>query len=212
MTTHLSWRRTTIAVGLIAALISANVNAQETVSALRGIVTDEQGTPLSGSSVQIRNEATGLTRTVRTNESGEFSVRNLPIGDDYSVSVTKEGHAGEKAEGITLNLGQTASLTFDLASSSADSIEEVVIVGSAPQTAQVAVGPSAVFGLDSLEEAPAINRNITDVIRADARIYVDESQGAINSVQCGGKNPRFNSFTLDGTRINDSFGLNASAV
>jgi outer membrane receptor for ferrienterochelin and colicin len=74
----------------------------------------------------------------------------------------------------------------------------------------LAIGPSANFGLATLESAPAINRNITDVIRADARFYVDESRGDINAVQCAGKNSRFNSLTVDGVRMNDSFGLNSN--
>jgi hypothetical protein len=41
-----------------------------------------------------------------------------------------------------------------------------------------------------------------------ATIYVDESRGDLNAVQCGGKNSRYNSLTVDGVRMNDSFGLN----
>lgn len=186
-------------------------NAQETVSSLRGFVTTEEGAPIEESEVIIRNEDSGLTRRTTTNSNGEFLIRNLPIGNNYSVSVTKSGHTGEKAENVALNLGQTATLAFDLATAGSDSeIEEVIVLGAAPTTIQTAVGPSAVFSLDVLENAPAINRNITDILRTDARIYVDEARGEINSVQCGGKNPRFNSFTVDGVRINDSFGLNSN--
>jgi len=198
---------------LVASLIGLTntTYAQETVSNMRGVVTNEAGAPLSGSEIIIRNEDSGLTRRTVTNDSGEFTVRNLPVGNNYSVVVNRDGHTGEKAEGIALNLGQTATLAFGLAPSDSDSgIEEVVVVGTAPVATQTAVGPSAVFGLEVLENAPAINRNITDILRTDARIYVDEARGEINSVQCGGKNPRFNSFTIDGVRINDSFGLNSN--
>ena len=110
-----------------------------------------------------------------------------------------------------MNLGQTANLSFGLAAASqSGSLEEITVVGAATVAAQVAVGPSAIFGLETLETAPAINRNITDIIRADARVHVDESRGGINSVQCGGKNSRFNSYTIDGVKINDSFGLNSN--
>lgn len=201
--------RAFIALALISGFGSIT-QAQETVSGLRGVVTNEAGTPLGGAEVVIRNEDSGLTRKVTANEEGEFAVRNLPIGSNYSVSASKEGHQTKKAEGISLSLGRVEALAFGLNSSDSGSIEEVIVVGSAPVTARIAVGPSAVFGLEALENAPAINRNITDVIRADPRIYVDEARGSINSVQCGGKNPRFNSFTLDGIRINDSFGLNSN--
>ena len=185
--------------------------AQETVSGLRGTVTDQQGAPLAGTSVTVRNENSGLTRTATTNESGEYLIRNLPVGDDYSVTVGGKGYTGARTEELSLNLGQTAVLNFGLSvASQADGLEEVIVVGKASAATQIAVGPSAIFGLETLETMPAINRNITDIIRADPRVHVDESRGGINSVQCGGKNSRFNSYTIDGVKINDSFGLNSN--
>src|SRR5690606_3841433 len=56
--------------------------------------------------------------------------------------------------------------------------------------------------------APAISRNINDVIAIDPRIYVDEAFN--DSVQCGGASARFNSLTVDGVRMNDNFGLNSN--
>ncbi len=190
----------------MAALCSAPVFAQKTSSALRGTVTSQSGTPLPGSIVLVRNEDSGLTRTVQTNTSGVFSIRNLPVGSAYSITVTSTGYGGEKVSGVALNLGQTADINFDLVSGG--TMEEVVVLGSRTVGTQIALGPSAVFGLAELESAPAINRNITDVLRADPRIYVDESRGGINAVQCGGKNSRYSSLTVDGVRMNDSFGLN----
>ncbi len=185
-------------------------HAQDTTSAVRGVVTDEAGAPLANSTITIRNEETGLTRVVTTDANGQFSVRNLPVGSEYTVSVSRDGYTGERANGVALNLGQTSDLSFDLAVQGSDTSDEIVVVGTRSVLSEIAVGPNATFGLEELENAPSINRNITDVIRADARIYVDESRGSINAVQCGGQNPRFNSLTVDGVRQNDSFGLNSN--
>lgn len=190
------------------ALMSTPAFSQQTTSSVRGVVADESGRPLSNSTVIIRNEETGLTRSVETTASGEFAVRNLPVGENYKVTVSASGYAGEVVEGLPLNLGETANLNFDLASTAG--IEEVTVVGVPTVASQVAVGPSTTFGLAELESAPSINRNIADVMRADPRIYVDESRGDINSVSCAGQNPRYNSLTVDGVRMNDSFGLNSN--
>lgn len=194
-------------ISAVVLLVAASVSyALDTTSAIRGIVTDKNGSPLSGATVVISNEITDRSRTITTNESGAFVLRNLPVGAGYNVSVSKSGYGNRAIEDVTLVLGETSELIIDMSS---DSMEEVVVVGSAVAT-QVALGPSAAFGLRELETAPSINRNITDVIRIDPRVFVDESRGDINSVQCGGKNSRFNSFTLDGVRTNDSFGLNSN--
>ena len=197
---------------LALSLFASMSMAQVTVSEIQGTVADEQGTPLAGSLVTVRNENSGLTRTVTTDDTGEYSIRNLPIGDNYSVTVSSEGYTSQRNENVALSLGAvTSGINFALptAGDSAD-LEEVVVVGTASTATKVAVGPSAVFGLETLETAPAINRNLTDFIRADPRVHVDESRGGINSIQCGGKNSRFNSFTIDGVKINDSFGLNSN--
>jgi outer membrane receptor for ferrienterochelin and colicin len=180
--------------------------AQATSSEVRGVVTDTAGSAIPNASVNVRNELTGLQRNVLTDSSGIFRVSNLPIGDNYRVTVSSDNFESRTSEAISVQLGQTANVDFVLQAPGA--MEEVVITGSRLVAVQVAVGPSAVFGIEELEQLPAINRNITDVLRADPRIYINESQGGENGIQCGGKNSRFNSLTVDGVRMNDSFGLN----
>ncbi len=199
---------TACSVAVLAATLSVDALAQETTAGVSGSVTGQNGAPLTNAEVIIVNDDNGLTRTVRTGSNGSFSVRNLPVGSGYSVSVSQAGYATETVEEVTLNLGQVASFNFDMDSSPA--IEEVVVTGERSVVAQVAVGPNASFDLQTLQNSPAINRNIADIIRADARIHVDESRGDINAIQCGGKNSRFNSLTVDGVRMNDSFGLNSN--
>jgi outer membrane receptor for ferrienterochelin and colicin len=213
MTNPLFSKRTLAAAVRLAAVaivtaVSASAFAQETTGAIRGIVTDDNGNPLSGSTIVIANTGKALSRTVESGRNGEFNIRNLPVGAGYEVTVTRPGYGGETTQGMVLNLGQTAELSFSLSSSG--NIEEITVVGTADTSQQVALGPSVTFSLEDLQTAPAINRNIADVLRIDPRIYVDESRGDINAVQCGGKNSRFNSLTVDGVRTNDSFGLNSN--
>jgi len=194
-----------VAVMMLAVPVAGN--AQETSSAVRGVVTDDSGNPVAGSTVTVRSEASGLSRSATSSSSGEYTIRNLPIGT-YTISISSSGHADQTSPGLAVNLGQTANVSFVLTAS--EDMEEIVVTGSAQQAVQVALGPSASFNLETLQNAPAINRNITDVLRGDSRIYVDESRGGINAIQCGGKNPRYNSLTVDGVRMNDGFGLNSN--
>ncbi|MFT7222372.1 MAG: hypothetical protein ACI8Z1_003998, partial [Candidatus Azotimanducaceae bacterium] len=193
--------------GTLLSVLTNMAMALDTSSSVRGVVTDSSGNALSGSTVTVRNEGTGFTRTVQANESGQFSVRSLPVASGYTVTAQNSGFSTKSFRDVGLVLGETTNLTFNL--SAVGGIEELVVTGARIKT-QVAVGPSAAFGLETLERAPAINRNISDIIRIDPRIYVDESRGEINSVQCGGKNSRFNSLTVDGVKTNDSFGLNSN--
>jgi outer membrane receptor for ferrienterochelin and colicin len=184
-------------------------NAQETSSDVAGTVSSDAGGPVAGATITIRSNTTGLTRSTTTSASGEYTLRNLPVGtQSYTMTVSRDGFTPERRDGLSINLGSTTTENFTLVSEAA--MEEIVTFGTQQAVAQVAVGPNASFGLEALESAPAINRNITDVLRADPRIYVDESRGDINAVQCAGKNSRYNSLTVDGVRMNDAFGLNSN--
>jgi outer membrane receptor for ferrienterochelin and colicin len=184
-------------------------NAQETSSHVAGTVSSDAGGPVSGATVTIRSNTTGLTRSATTNAAGEYTIRNLPVGtQSYTMTVSRDGFTQERRDGLSINLGSTTTENFTLVSEAA--MEEIVTFGTQQAVAQVAVGPNASFGLEALKTAPSINRNITDVLRSDPRIYVDESRGSINAVQCAGKNSRYNSLTVDGVRMNDAFGLNSN--
>lgn len=200
-------RTLSLVIALTLSMFTSAAFAIETSSGLRGTVADEAGNAIAGATITVRNAATGLTRSTQSDSSGHFTVRNLPVGSSYTVSAQRSGFTSDSLQNISLLLGQTAELSFNLASTAP--MEEVVVTGSRIK-AQVALGPSATFGLESLENSPAINRNISDVLRIDPRIYVDESRGGVNAIRCVGKNDRFNSLTVDGVRNNDGFGLNSN--
>ena len=191
------------------AAIVAPAEAQVTTAGIRGNVVDSEGAPIANADVIVRDEATGLTRTTTTTSAGQFVIRNLGVGGDYTVTVMADDYQSQEISGVLLSLGNTSD--FDFVLSEGDrTMDTIVVTASASQLAPVAVGPSASFGLETLQSAPAINRNITDVLRLDPRVYVDESRGDLNAVQCGGKNSRFNSLTVDGVKLNDNFGLNSN--
>ena len=196
---------------LIMALLTALPNesfAQSTSGAIRGTVQTPSGEPAAGVKVTVTDTRTNSTRVSTTNAKGTFSLGGLAIGGPFTIAVKSMEYKDALITEVYTNL--SAAVTFNIALEEGV-IEEVIVTGSAAVAgASLAIGPSSNFNIQILEAAPAINRNITDVIRADPRIFVDESRGDINAVQCGGKNSRFNSLTVDGVRMADSFGLNSN--
>ena len=191
------------AATLIAA--PAALQAQETTSAMRGTVLGADGTPAEGAVVRVTDTRTGNSRTATTSASGQFTLGGLRVGGPYTVQVEAEGFAPQTVTDIGLALGDTYTFTVAL---TPEQVEEIVVTASALQSVQVALGPSATFSLADLQDAPAINRNINDVIAIDPRVYVDEAFN--DSVQCGGASSRFNALTVDGVRLSDNFGLNSN--
>ncbi|MAT34593.1 MAG: hypothetical protein CMK06_05555 [Ponticaulis sp.] len=197
-----------VALAALSAAMAVPAVAQVTTSAIRGTITDDAGAPVSGATVVITHVPSGSVSTSVTNNTGAFSTRGLRVGGPYTVEVSGGDFQPVTVTDIFVNLDDTYELPLTV--SGQRTLDAIVVTAPALATAQVAMGPSAAFDLEILQNAPAINRNITDVLRLDARVYVDESRGDINGVQCGGKNSRFNSLTVDGVRLNDNFGLNSN--
>jgi hypothetical protein len=191
---------------LLVLMVPVASMAQETTSAIRVSLFGPDASPLEGVDVTITDTRTGSTRTAQSNASGLVFVRGLPVGGPYTIVATTDSFADQTVTDVDLRLGDTYSLILQLG---ADVMEEVVVTAQEVATEQVALGPSSVFGLQELQEMPHINRDLRDVIRNDPRIYVDPAFAG-GAVQCAGANPRFNSLTVDGVRMNDLFGLNSN--
>ncbi len=79
---------------LIAALMLSCILAIPAFAALtgdlQGTVVDPTGAVIAGAKVTIRNKATGVTKTVVTDQNGEFAQLQLDLGE-YAVSIEKQG-------------------------------------------------------------------------------------------------------------------------
>ena len=202
-TTQKSLAATVATAMLSFALVTPVAQAQEITAEVRGVVVNTSGAPLEGATVVVTSRATGFSKTVEAGANGSYSVRGLPAGVAYDVEVKAAGLQKSMTQNVTLAVGQSAVLNYNLSS-----VEEVVVTGSQVVLAETAIGPNAIFDLASLQESPAINRDIKDVIAQDPRMFVDVTFN--DAVQCNGANPRFNSLTVDGIRLQDGFGLNSN--
>ncbi|WGL17144.1 TonB-dependent receptor [Microbulbifer bruguierae] len=196
--------RSLISAAVITAAVAAPVAyAQETTSAIRGTIVSS-GEPVSNATITVIHQPSQSRSVIRASEKGRFSASGLRVGGPYTVKVESE-QGVQVLNDIFLSLGDTLPLSINL---DADAIEQVTVYARLEDMASVATGPSSNYNLDDLQSAPAVNRDLKDVVRLDPRVYVDEA--FVDSIQCAGANPRFNSLTVDGVRMNDNFGLNSN--
>ncbi|MDP2635617.1 MULTISPECIES: TonB-dependent receptor [unclassified Pseudoalteromonas] len=199
-------RKTALSLAIAACVgASGAAFANETASSVKGQITGPNGNPASGTQITIIHIPSGSTKTTTVNEQGNFSTKGLRVGGPYKIIVDSDTYEDAQLDDVYLTLGQTYPISVALRS---QQMEQIVVSGAPISSQSGSTGPASHFSLDDLENKPAINRDLKDIVRADPRIYIDETNaGAIN---CGGGNPRFNSLTVDGVRMNDNFGLNSS--
>ncbi|WP_323844168.1 TonB-dependent receptor [Microbulbifer magnicolonia] len=178
--------------------------AQETSASIRGIVTGFDGQPVTNAKVIAVHTPSNSRSEILSGESGRFNLSGLRVGGPYQITV--ESEQGERVlNGVFLTLGDPLSLPLSLDTSA---LEEVSVVAHMEDGANKVVGPASRFNLNDLENTPSVNRDLKDLVRLDPRVYIDESYA--DGIQCAGANPRFNSLTVDGVRMNDDFGLNSN--
>lgn len=195
------------AVAVLSVGLSTGAFAQETTSSIKGNIVGPEGNPATGTEVLVTHVPTGTVRTATVDASGNFSFSGLRVGGPYEITLDSDTFEDAVVSDIFLKLGEPASINYQM--ESLGDLDRIQVTAS--QLTSYAfgqTGPASVFGLEELENAPAINRDIKDVIRLDPRVYIDESFN--DGVQCAGASPRFNSLTLDGIRMNDNFGLNSN--
>lgn len=204
--------KTTLCSGVALAAMAASVPAisQEITSTIRGTVTTPAGNPAAGYAVVIVDTRTGARQATTTNANGNFSVRSLTVGGPYTIRVTGGQYEDILVTDVNTSLGNTSN--FNLALSNAQAgIEEIVVVASAASVSNLAIGPGTAFNLTEIESVPSVSRQIRDVIRIDPRVNIGRGSGGQGfGISCLGGSNRVNSFTIDGIRAADPFGLNAS--
>lgn len=192
---------------IIALGLSSSVLANTTSSGVKGQVVGPNGNAAVGTVVTITHLPSGTTKTAVVNDSGSFSAKGLRVGGPYRITIDSNTFEDTEIKDVFLTLGETYPV--DVALNSQDSIETIVVTGRIVNKNYGSNSPSSNFNLKDIQLAPTVNRDIKDVIRVDPRVYINESSSS-DSIVCAGGNPRFNSLTVDGARMNDNFGLNAN--
>ncbi len=199
-------KKNALALAIVAGMgMSGAAFANETTSAIKGFITGPNGQPAEGTKVTIIHVPTGSTKAAVVNEAGLFTTQGLRVGGPYQVVLDSDEFDDTIVNDISLLLGHTYPVNVQLEPK--NDVERIEVTGRVISALSGGVGPSVTFTERDLERRPAINRDLKDIVRSDPRIYIDESGGS-DAIQCAGGNPRFNSLTLDGVRMNDNFGLN----
>ena len=74
----------------VLSLAVMTASAQINTANLSGLVTDPSGSAVQKAHIHVQNAATGYARDIDTDNSGFFSMQNLPIGH-YSIAVNASG-------------------------------------------------------------------------------------------------------------------------
>jgi len=203
-------------IGLIVVLmivLSPHLRAQEAGGTIVGTVTDPSGAAVSGANVSIKNIATGVERSVPTNDDGLYVAPNLMPGS-YEIQVTATEFASTLVRQVVLTVGERREINVILKIGQAN--DKVTVEGS--QISDIQLASSAVGNVvDSrtVLDLPLNGRDWTSLAQLEPGVAQVRTQKslAINNdranrglgvdITIGGNRPQQNNYRLDGVSIND---------
>jgi outer membrane receptor protein involved in Fe transport len=113
-------RRLLVFAGLLLSSLTAFATIFGTVT---GLIHDPQHRPVQGAQVTLRAASTAWTKTVSSDDAGEFRLNSVPLGE-YMVKVELTGFASEEQK-LVLSSGREARIHFSLTVAQAKETVEV---------------------------------------------------------------------------------------
>src|SRR5947207_6132292 len=145
---------------LFCILICSAVLGQSTAQ-VSGAVKDQTGAVLPGTEVTMTQTETGLKRTTVTDETGSYSVPNLPIGP-YRLEASLPGFRLHAQTGIVLQVNSNPVINVALQVGQVSDEVEVQANAALVETRSTAVGQ--VMENVRILELPLNGRQVTDLI------------------------------------------------
>src|ERR1041385_24546 len=142
---------------LVLLLMAIPLFAQLPTGTILGTVKDSSGAVIPGTGVTLVNTDTSLTRTGSSAEDGSYRFPALPVGH-YRLDVMQQGFSALSRTGITLEVGQEA--TIDLILEVGSPAQIVTVAEEAPlvQTSSSTLG--SVVNEQQVSDLPLNGRNL----------------------------------------------------
>jgi len=198
-----------LVLGLIA-LISVPGFAQGTGGRILGRVADPSGAVLANVKVSLVNDATGVNRDTTTNENGDYTFVEVPVGS-YSLNFDLAGFKKTVRHDVVLQVNAVVTLNMVM---QLGQVQEVVDVTSeAPLIETTSTQLGAVVDDRSVTQLPLNARDtyqflqlqpgvMSTVGSSNTTIYGSDQAGAVS---VNGGRGRSNNFSVNGGDANDQF-------
>src|SRR6266704_2358404 len=166
---------------LIFLLSCASVWAQSSTAQINGTVKDQSGAVLPGADVTATQTATGAKRSAVTDETGSYTLTNLPIGP-YTLEMALPGFRTYVQSGIVLQVNDNPLVNAVLEVGQVTETVEVQANAALVETRTTTVGQ--VIDNQRVLELPLNGRQVTELVLLSGVAVV----GGVNANNSGIRN------------------------
>lgn len=193
-----------VALAVIGTLLNLQAYSQTVGGTILGTITDPSGAVIPGVQVSIKNVATGVVRTVTTNDTGFYSARNLLPGA-YEVTASLPGFATAVQGDVNLTVGSERSVNIKM--KVGEVAERVEVSGEAPALDLSSSILSHVVEGGAIRDLPLNGRDWTQLATLQPGVTTTAGGGAQTGtggrISVSGGRPTENNYRLNGVSISD---------
>jgi hypothetical protein len=186
---------------LVILLVSRAGMAQTQDGRILGTVTDQTGGAVRGAKVLILNVDTGVTRSLVTNETGDYTAPNLAPGM-YRVTVEAEGF--KKVERTSFRLEVAKDVRADVVLQPGSISQTVNVTEDVPMVETTNDTLGGTFTNHSINDLPLNGRDFQNLVVLRPGVQRAPGGGFL-SISSNGNRPEDNNFIFDGVDNNDPY-------
>ena len=190
---------------LLAVMSVTGLFAQGVNGTISGTVTDPSGAAIAGATVEVKNTATQVARTVTTNAQGRYSVPELIVGS-YDVRISMMGFQSSVQSGVPVVVG--GERVVDAALKIGQAQETVTVEAQASQVDTSSSAVSTLVETKQIQDLPLNGRNYTQLITLAPGVQAMKPSapgfyGTGEDYSVGGARPEGQAFLMDNSNVQD---------
>jgi hypothetical protein len=178
--------------------------SQSTQGSIQGAVLDQSGGAIAGATVTVTDSARGTTRTLTTDDAGEYLATDLTPGT-YSVRVEAKGFKTTQHSGVLLQVSE--SVRVDLSVQPGEQTQTITVTGEVPavNTADSTLGGAV--SNNEINALPLNGRNFQRLLDLRPGVVYGAQGGRSGSSSTNGRRTGGDLILVEGIpQIDQAFG------
>ena len=196
------WARFTTGARVLAAivgmlLVSISLFAQSNQGRILGTVRDASGGTIAGATVTVTDTLKGVSRTLTTDEAGEYAAPNLDPST-YRVRVEYKGFKTYDRQGLDITVGQEAKV--DVSMQPGEQNQTVTVTEAVPLVETTSATLTGNIESEKIADLPLNGRNFVNLLTLRPG-FVNQPGGGGGNQSSMGLRPGDSMFLIDGLNM-----------
>lgn len=199
---------TTQSMALLAAMaVAVPILAQDTRGRVQGMIVDPAGAAVPGANVTLQNDATGISASRQSLDSGRFLFDQVDPGQ-YTVTAKHQGFSTVIQKNVRVQ--QRGDVTVDIALKLSDVVETVTVEASPVSVQFNTSNREMTVETQMIKTLPLVSRNPATLAALDPSVNGDWTRNAnfdhyaANAYDLGGRTLGRNEVLIDGSPLANS--------